>query len=236
MQDDDPVESESENSHFGAFQCEANITQSCAELNLKCCVLLDNESTVHAFCNRDLVLRVFTTDKNMSLVTNGGVIVTNQMCEVQGIPQPVWFHPKYITNVLSLCLLTQIYRITYDSDKDGAFIVHRPNKSNLIFTRQPGGLNLIRIDPNTQHLSFVNTVSDNLTRYSRRQIGQARVARELLAKVGYPKESDLKSILDLGLFHNCSITSNDVDMATQIYGPSIPLLKGKTVRRHHHRY
>ena len=46
--------------------------RSAEGINLRNCVLLDSESTVHAFCNRNLVERVWTSDDSMTLVTNGG--------------------------------------------------------------------------------------------------------------------------------------------------------------------
>lgn len=69
-------------------------------------------------------------------MTNGVTIKTNYVCHIKGFCQTVWFHPEYITNVLSLSLLKNKYRITYDSKKGGSFVVHRPGKkiftSNLI--------------------------------------------------------------------------------------------------------
>lgn len=60
---------------------------------------------------------------------NGGKVTTSkQSCVVNNVNQPVWFYDSFITNVLSLALLSKKYRITYDSGVDGAFIVHRENK------------------------------------------------------------------------------------------------------------
>ena len=45
--------------------------RSAEDINLRNCVLLNIESTVHAFCNRNLVERVWTLDDSMTLITNG---------------------------------------------------------------------------------------------------------------------------------------------------------------------
>ena len=81
--------------------------KSAVGLDLTQCVLLDSESTVHAFCNRDLVSNIYHVEKPMNLVSNGGQITTNMRCHINNLnmDQPVWFHPKYITSVLSLVLL-----------------------------------------------------------------------------------------------------------------------------------
>ena len=45
--------------------------KSAVGLDLTEGVFLDSESTVHAFCNRDLVNNIFHVDKSMNLVSNG---------------------------------------------------------------------------------------------------------------------------------------------------------------------
>ena len=58
--------------------------RSAEGINLRNCVLLDSESTVHAFCNRNLVERVWTSDDSMTLITNGGEIDTQMKCTIRG--------------------------------------------------------------------------------------------------------------------------------------------------------
>ena len=88
------------------------------ELNLRNCVLLDNESTVNALWNPNLVQKIFdTNDEEMTLVSNGGSLTTNKQCVVKNLNQPVWFHKDYITNFLSLGILKKLYIITYGSKR-----------------------------------------------------------------------------------------------------------------------
>ena len=81
----------------------------------------------------------------MSLLTNGGHFTTNYKCKVQYIYQQVWFNNNYITNVLSLGIIILDYRVTYDSNKCGSFIVNRPPKSNLHLDCHKTGLNLMKV-------------------------------------------------------------------------------------------
>ena len=125
---------------YERMSSESNFTfvQNCRSaegINLRNCVLLDSESTVHAFCNRNLVERVWAASDSMTLVSNGGEITTSMMCQIKNLApqQPVWFHPEYITNVLSLALLKKQFKITYDSTKGGSFEVHRPDGKNMFF-------------------------------------------------------------------------------------------------------
>ena len=46
------------------------------DLDLRKCILLDSESTVHAFCNEKLVEEIWDVKNTMTLVSNGGSIDT----------------------------------------------------------------------------------------------------------------------------------------------------------------
>ena len=81
-QDGDDDKSESDNSQFGLFQCRRiNATQTSDDVKLRNFILLDNESTVHAFCNKKLAMKVYPKKQSMSLITNGGTMHTNIMCK-----------------------------------------------------------------------------------------------------------------------------------------------------------
>lgn len=217
------------NSQFGGCQLGIGLVIVNTLSHLRECVLLDSESTVHAFCNRRFVSEITQTNDDMSLMTSGGTITTNKTCTVTNIPQTVWHHPKYITNILSLGLLKSLYRITYDSDKGGVFIVHRPGDTPLVFGHTKAGLHLMHIPPKSK-LSLIQTVSDNLLRYSKRQVSDAKRARELQATVGFPSVNDLTKMIGMGLLKNNPVTISDLKNAEDIYGPSVSAPKGKTTR------
>ena len=56
--------------------CLMQTDRSSAGLNLKNCVLLDSESTVHAFCNSNLLEDIWAQEEVMTLVGNGGTMTT----------------------------------------------------------------------------------------------------------------------------------------------------------------
>ena len=56
--------------------------------------------------------------------TNAGSKRNDAKAEVPGIGD-VWFDKEAIANILSLHLLAKKHRITYDSAKEDAFIVHQ---------------------------------------------------------------------------------------------------------------
>ena len=77
---------------------------------------------------------------------------------------------------------------------------------------------------------MVDTFSDNITSYSKRQVHDTCIAHELQAKVGYPSTWDLHTIILMVMLCNCPVTPHDLDNVTAIYGASVPNLKGGTVR------
>ena len=73
-------------------------------------------------------------------------------------------------------------------------------------------------------------MQENEEGYSQRQIQDAKKARDLYAKVGYPSARDFKTIISKNLILNCLVTKSDVVRADKIYGWDIHALKGKTTR------
>jgi len=64
--------------------------------------------------------------------------------------------------------------------------------------------------------------------FTRRQVYNADLARELYRKIGRPGEDAFENILRTNRIHNCPITVDDARRAVTIYGPDIPKLKGTT--------
>ena len=77
---------------------------------------------------------------------------------------------------------------------------------------------------------MVQTVKQQSEGYSQKQIEQVKTARDFQAKVGHPSTQDLKLIVSSNIIVNCPITVADIDRDETIYGPSVPILKGKTTR------
>jgi hypothetical protein len=199
-----------------------------SRLNLRNMILLDNQSTVDLFCNRHLVTDIHECEDSMSVMGNGGTLVTNKKATVKNYGS-VWFDPAAITNILSLKNVRDRFRVTFDSDGGNAFIVHRPDKSNLRFDMHQDGL--YYHDPSGKAISLVETVKENQEGFSKRQIDQALQARELQSVLGNPSTHDMKAIVQSNQLANCPITIDDIERAETIYGPSVPILKGKTTRR-----
>jgi hypothetical protein len=201
---------------------------SLATLDLRNMILLDNQSMVDLFYNSTLVSRVWETDDTMTLHGNGGDLTTNKKAHIKNYGD-AWFHSDAITNILSLKNVKSKFQVTYDSEGEGAFIIHKPDGVDVQFTAHADGLHYH--DTNHHQLTMVLTVAQESEGFSKKQIAQAKTARDFQTKVGHPSTQDLKSVIKLNLIANSPVTTEDVDRAETIFGPSLPILKDKTTHQ-----
>jgi hypothetical protein len=166
----------------------------------------------------------------MTVMGNGGRLTTKTKAYLKGYGD-VWFNKRAITNILSLknVVKKRGFHVSYDSDGDQGFAIHKPNGKNIHFRMHPDGLHYHGFT--NPEVTFLQTVRENEQGYSQRQLEQARLARDLYTKVGHPLPQDFKAMVAGGMILNSPITVADAIRADKIYGPSIAALKGKTVRR-----
>jgi hypothetical protein len=186
--DDSDEKDEPQGHQFTSF---GFVNPSTSPMNLQHLILLlDNQSTVDLFCNRSLVTRVWKTEDSMTVHGNGGNLTTKNMAHITNYGD-VWFHPSAITNILCLKNVKKQFRVTYDSELgDGVFVVHKPNGNNLLFYPHADGLHYH--DTRNRQLAMVTTVVEEYEGFSKKQIEQAKTARDFQAKVGHPRTTDLK--------------------------------------------
>ena len=78
---------------------------------------------------------------------------------------------------------------------------------------------------------LVTTVTDNESKRSKREVAQAREARQLQRRLANSPDAELIKALNTGTIQNAIVTPADVARATAIYGPSIEAIKGRTTTR-----
>jgi hypothetical protein len=131
-----------EQSHFQSRKAQGEkYSFATSRLVLKHHFLLDNQSSVHVFCNPDYVTDIRRAEWAMQLKSNGGKLPINYIANYEGFAEAVWFSKDAITNVLSLARLKQEYRVSYDGED---FIVHCASNgySDMVFVPHKSGLHV----------------------------------------------------------------------------------------------
>jgi len=64
-------------------------------------------------------------------------------------------------------------------------------------------------------LSFVQTVRGNMERFTKREVEEARKAREARAMLGHPTDRDFLGMVHGGMISNCPVTANAVKTLTK---------------------
>jgi hypothetical protein len=198
------------------------------KLDLKEVILLDSQSTMDFFCNAALVSKISKSRSSMRLKSNVGTMVVTRKATMEGYDKTVWFSTQSITNIIALRNLIYQYCVTYDSD-NFMFVVHRESESkpNMEFKMQKSGIHYY--DPRKeQHVTLVNTVSENKIGFTKRQIKCAEIARNLYKTLSYLSMKDFKWVICRNQMRDCPVTIQDIDVATNSWGKNIAALKGKT--------
>ena len=120
-------------------------------------------------------------------------------------PAETWFSSKALPNLLSFKCVNAIYRITYDSKKDKAFIVHRGNfgLTNLRFVEHPSGLHILERPNGDSGSTFVQMVEGNMKMFTNRQIKSATKARELYEMLQCPSQLDFDTTFRTNTIKDC---------------------------------
>jgi hypothetical protein len=200
-------------------------------LDLKEIMLLDSQSTMDLFCNPKLVEKICESTNDMRLKSNGGSMMVSYKAKHPGCFKKAWFDAVALANIMALGNVIQLHQVTYDSNKM-MFVVHRePQKPNMEFRMHASGLHCY--DPRTEkskQMVFVNTVSKNMSHFTKQEIKGAELARSLYRTLDSPSMKDYKWIIQSHQIKDSSVTVKDVDVAASIWGKNVSKLKGTTTR------
>ena len=210
-------------SHHGTAMAQAATTIP------KTWVLLDNQSTLHLFCNQELLKDICEADGSMTVTSNGGTRTTKMKGTLPGFGD-VWYDPGAITNILSLSSVQERYRVSYDSHQGNTFNVHLDDGRIMRFKQAMSGLHYLDTAEQEVGWTFVTTVADKKARYSHGDYLRAVSARKLQVMIGRPSTREFIRIVENGHLPNCPINREDIIAAEDIFGPDVGSLKGKTVR------
>jgi hypothetical protein len=165
------------------------------------------------------------------LATNAGTRTTKKIAKVPGYGT-VWYDETAIANIFGLSELKKKHRVTYDSEKEDAFIVHM-NNDTLKFECNPEGLYTYKVSNEylKKQSHLINTVKENRVGYTQRQFEQAKRAQELYHIIGTPTIESFKALIKMNAIKICPVTTEDVNNAKKIFETNMSSLRGKSTRR-----
>ena len=106
------------------FYCMA-LTDPTTSKDLTDLIVMDSGSSSDLFCKLEWLLKVEQSKTPASLETNAGKITVDKAGTLPDYGK-VMYSPKAMTNILSLAMASDKYRITMDTAIDNAFLVHTP--------------------------------------------------------------------------------------------------------------
>ena len=201
-------------------------------------ILLDSQSTVSVFGNKDFLTNIRKVNKKLTLVTNGGKQESDEIGDLRNFGV-VWYNKESLANILSLAQVRKNFRVTMDTDKEPAMVVHRKDGSKIKFTEYSSGLYYYevpkkkkdKLDIELDDYCFVTTVTQNKKMFTRREIEAADRARDLYAKIGRPSQERFEKILSENSIINCPVTVSDAKRVLTIYGPEVAVIKGRSTKQ-----
>jgi hypothetical protein len=183
------------------------------------------------FGNPKMVTNIRESKPTLKLATNAGTRTTKKIANVPGYGT-VWYDKTAIANIYGLSKLKKKNRVTYDSEKEDAFIV-RMNNNTLNFECNPEGLYTYKVSDEylKKQSHLINTVKEIRVGYTQRQFEQAKRARELYYIVRTPTIESFKALIKMNAIKNCPVTAEDMKIAETIFGANMLSLRGKLTRR-----
>ena len=99
--------------------------------------LLDNKSICNAFINGKYTsnIRDDPNGKYLHVNCNTGVTYTNNIGDLPGYSNPIWYNPKGIDNILSLGFVQKHHLLTYNSQYGNKFVIHIPQRPTFKMTK-----------------------------------------------------------------------------------------------------
>ncbi|KAG7345608.1 hypothetical protein IV203_033139 [Nitzschia inconspicua] len=190
---------------------------------LKSWMLADSCSSVDIVSNPDLLHDIHEAKNPLVLHCNAGSVTLTHQGYLEGYPDPVWYYPDGIANILSLRNLTRHYRISMDSSLhnglrlqkcDGTTIDFLPSDTGLYYTDAEN----FATAPATWAL--VTTIKEQASRYTKRQLAEATTARRKQNIIMHPSDRQLS---DVAIHHlrGCPVTKRSIQIASDIFGPGV---------------
>lgn len=196
--------------------------------------IYDSGATGHLVNKVEYLTNVHALDRAVvfSGVTGKGGSTTAGTLPLLG---PALLHPATPVNIISGSQLEELYEVRFVQlkhykvyiDETIVIVFHYHPEVKLYVADLWPLLYPYRYSPSMGLAS----VAENKSQYSRAEVARADEAREMMRRLGHCSAGDCVRLLQRGGITRCPVTSADIHRAEAIYGPSVPHVKGSTVKR-----
>jgi hypothetical protein len=204
-------------------------------------IALDSGSSIHIFKDAFLLTDVISDSKRSIgfQTTDSNFCVNNigRLCDdLTALPLPsdgYYFYPKGVANIISLAMIADTKRVVMDTAIDDAIYVFNKDGTYIRFSRTPNGMHCIgvNIDEDDNVIMAHQTVKGESAHFSGIDSRKASKIRELQEILACPSDIDLANAVEINVIGNNPFMRRDIRIAKKIFGPDIPAMKGKTVKR-----
>jgi hypothetical protein len=118
--------------------------------------------------------------------------------------------------------------VNFDCKKDQFEVQMEKGGVVRLFKRNKGNTYSHDVRKSSFILAGIATVKENEKAFSKREVRDARAARDLSSRLGFPSDGALAKLSKSENIKNCHVSVNDIARANVIDGKSVPVLKGKT--------
>ena len=196
-------------------------------------VLLDNESQVSAVFNKELLTNIRKAEEPLGIngIVEGKSLTTTLVGDLGAFGE-VYYQPELCANVLCFAEMAKKHIVTYDTPGNyfrvdcGKGAIYDFVESDKLYY-----CDMTKSTENERKNIMITTVEENEKKFTKSQVKRAREARRLSACLGHESDYTLWKILHKGSYRNLKITPDDIRRAREIYGPSVPVLKGTATHR-----
>jgi hypothetical protein len=210
-------------------------------VGLRATIALDSGSSIHIFKDYFLLADIIVDEKRKIGVrtTDSKFKINNigRLCDdLQLLPLPsdgYYYYPKGVANILSLAMIAETKRVVMDTAIDNAFYVFNEDDTYLRFSRTDNGMYCIDINTDEHdHVILAHqTVKGESAHFSAIDCRRAAKVRELQEILACPSDIDLANAVEHNVIGNNPFTRRDVRIAKKVFGPDVPAMKAKTVKR-----
>jgi hypothetical protein len=205
-------------------------------------IALDSGSSIHIFKDSFLLTDIQSGDKQSIDVrtTDSKFRVNNigRLCDDLNLfPLPsdgYYYYLKGVANILSLAMIAEEKRVVMDTAIDNAFYVFFNEDGTYIrFSRTSNGMYCIDINTGEDdHVVMAHqTVKGESAHFSAIDCRRAAKVCNLQKVLACPNDIDLANAVEHNIIGNNPFTRRDICIAKKIFGPDVPAMKGKTVKR-----